>query len=75
MTNLNTFYTASIGYLSSALAGFSLGNVGVIVGMIGVITTTTISYLRYKLEVKKLNHSITEERQYANTTQEKSNKS
>ena len=57
MPTLKAIYTTVLGYSSSLLAGFSLDNVGIIIGILGVIATTIISYLRYKLEVKKLNQS------------------
>ena len=66
MVDLKAFYTASIGYLSSLLAGFSLDSVGIIVGIVGAIVTTVISYLRYNLELRKLEHSLKPEKNQVN---------
>lgn len=53
MLETNTFYLMSVGYLSSLLATVSIDSIGTVIGICGVISTTALSYLRYKLELKR----------------------
>ena len=60
MVESNTFYILATGYLSSLLATVSIDTVGTIFGICGVISTTALSYLRYKQELKRTTSTVKE---------------